>query len=380
MSFPILECLDVNCWDYKTEGFDSIILCWIGPSESQFHGKVLRIFKNQEEKFRRGGGPEIHDYKDRVRVHQQYINQFIRPFLDSIDCGSPCSVTNEFLEAIAIKIQSKRPEKRIKEAHVCTTSTVALIHDDHILSDGFVIEIKPKWGFYPDSPLLPDDSIKRKVSCFQIMQRLKMKKGDIKEYSLYNPPDLFSETVDGVAKALDSIILNPQGNLKVFRSGSVSKLNANERDALIPVLTHLPVLKQLLRLQRLDIFNIECIGPVVEKANNPTWEELAFDEKVIHGVQSIMSSDYSPKTKDELQQMINNMDVNEARIQTACFLISQAAKDCSIMLVFPNDNNFTNSPSTYVIDFDLKMPEHIISHYQKADKNMVAAYMELEHL
>ena len=104
MSYPLLECLDLDCWDFKAEGFDSIILTWVGPSSSEFYMKTLRLFKNQNEGYRRGNAKPISDFTDRVTLLQNYINIFIRPYLPEVDSGIPVSVTQDFLEKIAKKI------------------------------------------------------------------------------------------------------------------------------------------------------------------------------------------------------------------------------------------------------------------------------------
>jgi hypothetical protein len=63
------------------------------------------------------------------------------------------------------------------------------------------------------------------------------------------------------------------------------------------------------------------------------------------------------------------MTRENARIHLAGFLVSQSAKDCSIMV------NITNGGANCrVIDFDLKLPELIESHYLNQDEAIIASY------
>ncbi|KAH0792740.1 inositol-pentakisphosphate 2-kinase IPK1-like [Histomonas meleagridis] len=375
MQFPVLPVMNPDFWVYKAEGFDSVILSFVGPEDSEFHGKVLRLYKNQEPQFRRGNEPEIEDFTSRVILHQNYIKNFIKPFLDYIDAGTPYAIAPEFVQALSNKIQSNRPPRRINESHICTTSKVCLIHEDHIPTQGISIEIKPKWGFLPDCPLIPSDSIKRRVSRFQLMQRYKFKLGQIKSITSYDPLDLFSGERSSISKAITDITTNPQSNLKVIRDGKTSELTPNERETLVESLYTHDVLSKILKLQRLDKFDVECIVPILEKANSPTWEEMVNDENIINGICKMMNNEFVlPNDVEKVKELIENMSESEARINIAAFLIAQAAKDCSVMISGQgNDVRFD------VIDFDLKMPQHIISQYLKLDKKIIDAYKEMEN-
>ncbi|OHS97612.1 hypothetical protein TRFO_09305 [Tritrichomonas foetus] len=382
-NFPQLKCLDPACWDYKAEGFDSIILTWVGPSNSEFNLKALRLFKNHNEGFRRGNSQPLTDFTDRVVILDKYINSFIRPHLPEVDAGTPVRVTQQFLEDIERKITPKRPESRIKESTICITSQVAILHDDHIPPNSLVIEIKPKWGFLPDCPIIDSSSPKLTVSRFQLMQRQKLKKGEISAFTKYDPIDLFSGDENRVDKAIRSLVENPQGNLKVFRDKNSSKLQENEIKKLVKVLNEHPALKKLLVMQKLDVWDIECIPPIIEKADNPTWENLINDEAVINGVNSMFGTYHLPPSKSEVIELRDNLTKQEARIFIAAFCVSQAAKDCSFMITFKNRTTIGNEteaeePEIFIIDFDMKMPELLLSNYLKNDQKIIEIYKEME--
>lgn len=380
MSYPLLKCLNPDFWDFKAEGFDSVILSFVGPSDSEFYLKTLRLFKNQNEGYRRGDAEPIADFTDRVTISQRYIDIFIRPYFPEIDSGIPVSVTHEFLEKIAKKIEPSRSDKRRAESYVCVTSKVALIHDDHIPPNSLVVELKPKWGFLPSCPLIQSDSPKLSISRFQLLQRSKLKKGDISEISNYDPLDLFSGTEEGIKKAIKALVENPQGNLKIFRNQKKSKLEQNEIDNLVHVIFNdlsQKSLKRLLDIQYLDVWDIECLPPIIEKAGTVTWDDFISDQNVINGIKKMLSENYRlPQSKEEVVKLLNSLTNEEARIFIAAFCLSQAAKDCSYMILFENQKMI--NPKIFIFDFDMKMPELLISNYLKKDQEIVQTFIEME--
>lgn len=380
MSFPLLKCMNPEYWDFKAEGFDSIILSWVGPTNSEFYLKTLRLYKNQNEGYRRGDAKPISDFTDRVIIFQRYIDIFIRPYFPEIDSGIPVSVNQEFLEKIAKKVETLRSDKRRAESYICTTSKVALIHDDHIPPNSLVVELKPKWGFLPTCPLIQSDSPKLSISHFQMLQRSKLKKGEISKISQYDPLDLFSGTKDGIKKAIESLTENPQGNLKIFRDQKKSKLEQNEVEKLIQIIfddLSQNSLKRLLDIQYLDVWDIECLPPIIRKAGNVTWNDLISDQKVIDGVKKMINEKYRlPKSKEEIIKLRDNLTQEEARIFIAAFCLSQSAKDCSYMILFENQKLI--NPKIFIFDFDMKMPELLISSYLEKDKNTIQTYIEME--
>jgi inositol-pentakisphosphate 2-kinase len=377
--FPSLLSPNPSFWDFLAEGFDSMIFSYIGPPHATLTGHVLRLFKSQHEGHRRGGIIPPTDFTTHVSLHQRFIFTFISPILSSVDPGSPVSVPLPFIEQLHIQTQPKRSQKRIQESSLCLTSPVGLLHLNHILPNSLVIEIKPKWGFLPTCPLITN-TVKHSVSKFQLMQRLKLKKGEITTFSDYNPPDLFSKSADSITRAFCSLIQNPQGNLKVFRNAKHSVLTANEIDPLVQhfipgksVLSQ--TMDQLLALQSLDIWDIECIEPILEKANRPNWIDLIGDQNVVEGVHKLLEERFrAPESVEVAKEMIEKMDQETARIHIAAFLIAQSAKDCSLMIVFQQE--IRDVPQCFVIDFDLKLPELLLSNYLEADRKVVAAYLE----
>lgn len=380
MSFPQLSCLDPSFWDYKNEGFDSIILSWNGVSQSELHNKVLRIFKNQYPEYFRTGMKQISDFTEKVTILQKYVN-ILSNYLPEIDGGSPVLVTDDFLQSISHKIEESRPHRRRKESFVCLTARVAILHDDHTPPNSLVFEIKPKWGFLPSCPLIPKDSPKLNISRFQLLQYTKLQTGVIKSISNYDPLDLFSGNSDRIRKAVDSLFENPQGNLKIFRDQQLIEFNKDclqLREQLCNLIIDQlsdSILRKLLNIQKLDIWDIECLPPIIQKAGNVTWNDLINDEDVIKGVTNMIEGQFQfPKTPNEYNDLSMNMSKEEARIFIAAFCISCAAKDCSLMFLLEHDIPETK---IFIIDFDLKLPELLITNYLNNDKKIIQTYLDL---
>jgi hypothetical protein len=378
-SFPALKCQDASRWSFLAEGFDSMIFSYIGPPHPALAGHVLRLFKSQNDGFRRGGLPPPSDFTAHVVLHQRFVRSLVAPHLPAIDAGIPAAVDLPFVADLGSLAQPRRSHKRIRESSLCLTSPVGLVHRNHILPNAIVVEIKPKWGFLPDCPLV-QTPVKRSVSKFQLMQRLKLKKGEISSLSAYDPIDLFSKCPEKVERALSALIQNPQGNLKVFRDCGASILEPDEIPALVQHFVSessalCRTMDQLLALQKLDFWDIECIPPILEKSGHPNWEALLDDQTVVDGVHKLLSEKFTiPNTADAARELIDSMDEAVSRVHIAAFLISQSAKDCSLMIVFPAA--ISDPPECFAIDFDLKKTELLISNYLAADRKVVDAYLE----
>lgn len=81
----------------------------------------------------------------------------------------------------------------------------------------FSVELKPKEGVLPIDPAA--HPLRKKMSKYALKQLMKVREGTIAAVNDYDPMDLFSGDHNRMEKALRSLIINPQNNLRVFVNG-----------------------------------------------------------------------------------------------------------------------------------------------------------------
>ncbi|BDA50874.1 Inositol-pentakisphosphate 2-kinase IPK1 at N-terminal half [Coccomyxa sp. Obi] len=250
-----------------------------------------------------------------------YEEAVLRQLLDAqyIHTGFPCQLSTEFAAALAAQLQSADrslscrawllPDHTVfrqcadnKRLHTESSArglegraAGAVRHAERNdeaagVSTGIhhagtlCVEIKPKCGFIPTSTLIrPEHEVKKRVPRFQLHQRLKLAQGKIKQLSNYNPLDLFSGEPQKVEAALAAMFEEPQNNLQLFLDGSPMQLPQDDR---LPSLQRLPevqqagglqglirllriillregVLDRILKVQKMDVHDIEGIHPLL---------------------------------------------------------------------------------------------------------------------
>lgn len=111
-----------------------------------------------------------------------------------------------FLEALRTKIDPLRPQKRRDATVIDVKDQDAFLMDDLSIlyrpsrigvelqekSKLLGVELKPKWGFLPNSPFIPMGHVKRVVCRYCMQQTLKLKQGQVHHKSQYCPLDLYS--------------------------------------------------------------------------------------------------------------------------------------------------------------------------------------------
>ncbi|KAJ2715863.1 hypothetical protein H4R19_000964 [Coemansia spiralis] len=239
------------------------------------------------------------------------------------------------------------------------------------------VELKPKWGFLPQSALIsPASRVKSQTCRYCMHQHLKHGADGT---SALCPLDLFSESRERVTHALDCLAQSPQNNLRVFVDGiQVDDFDsqvprwADFRRALVDILLAERFLPQLGRLQqRLDPLDIEGLYPAYERALTSgalSNEEPTIAEWLQAGAnfQRRDSSDASPDDKQAVLE----------------FVLSTVLKDISVMIAigsWPSEATATGTPSEYqiaVVDTEpkkvAKMPRHL-----ERSQAIVAKYLEL---
>eukprot|EP01102_Stenamoeba_stenopodia_P019052 TRINITY_DN7088_c0_g1_i1.p1 TRINITY_DN7088_c0_g1~~TRINITY_DN7088_c0_g1_i1.p1 ORF type:complete len:500 (-),score=106.67 TRINITY_DN7088_c0_g1_i1:11-1354(-) len=164
----------------------------------------------------------------------EFVLSHLAPLLGShyLHPPVPVRISQELLQKIGISIEDSRPEARkmsnqTKKNGIDISIPYGFLQRDHSLfahetHDGHVlcVEIKPKCGFLPSSPICSD--VKRRYCRYCMHQRLKLNHGEIRCASEYCPIDLFSGSSPRMDRALNSLFDEPQNNIKVFCNGRLS--------------------------------------------------------------------------------------------------------------------------------------------------------------
>ena len=142
----------------------------------------------------------------------------------------------------------------------------------------FSAEIKPKSGIITQSDFISaTNSAKKKISTYQLQQRLKLSEHKVDRISKYDPAKLFLTSKEHIKKELHNLSDDPQNNLKIFLSANNGRVKL-AKDALTifkseseskfeDIIDHLAnvlsnkrsqaLLKQIYNIQAMDDFDIE---------------------------------------------------------------------------------------------------------------------------
>lgn len=318
-----------------------------------------------------------------------YARELMQPLLgkEHVDAGLLVFLTTGFLEAINKDVVANQPEWRSKDAKMDMTGGVALLIADHSsfhtipgkvknLPPTITVELKPKWGCLPAAATISEENkVKLHVPRFTLLQHLKLQEGKIKSISKYSPLDLFSSTVEGIEKALVDLFETPQNNVRVFMEGNLvfggpedggstdeTIISLDKKLAAVSVapegervpafqrlvataLNKSKVLDQLLRMQKLDAYDIEgailaymkFMGMTDDPEDGPdaSIKSKGGDGIVESGSTSIESlaleNDESEQAKRD-KEWIKSLSWEESRCVVRNFLIAGTAKDCGLMI------------------------------------------------
>lgn len=370
--FPPLPEMKPLSWKLLNEGFDSIVFSYVGENK-KFKKKVLRMFKQPIKQ----GFLKIPDGQREAKVAllEKFVKRFMHNNLQDIDIGTPYSITKEFVEQMSETFEPLRLKWRRQESVIQENSRICQIHENHCSHGTYTVEIKPKCGFLPTSPIVSESSYKKHVSRFQMMQVTKLYTGDVKEISKYNPLDLFSGNIDRIWKAINDLANIPQRNLILWENGKKATIKKLNKQKIVDILYKGPHLSQILRIQKLDVLDIEGIALIADKVGKLSWNDLISDDDVVNGVQNMLKGKFKiPTTKDELIEFLNEADIVTLKVLIAAFLISTAAKDCSIMISFEGPELL--NPKISIIDIDMKSTRGIVKKYLSKDQLIVKRYEE----
>lgn len=234
---------EIKCgkWEYMGEGGKHAVFIHSSQEKcsqpdvcQEYHGRVLRINKAAFH------GKKIKVENDQTILYRKKMKDVFKNYMDEPQKYTMHSSLAQTLREQAVNSELI-PKSRIKDwvpemesAPLSEDIFVDLIpnyrtQEEHQIS----IEIKPKAGYLPSSPLIhPNRRFKYHTSRFQILQKLnimgKIEKGWNCNASLeeriksdYDPLDLFSEDSSRIRKAIDALFACPQNNLKVYWSNTM---------------------------------------------------------------------------------------------------------------------------------------------------------------
>ena len=293
-----------------------------------------------------------------------FAHNVMRPLLGDrfVDPGAFAPVDHAFLRAVADAVEPARPRARCALSRIDPAATRAALAPDArrvdrvrvgaedggaaagAAADWFSVEIKPKCGF-----ALPGDPAS--TSRFAMHQALRVRSGEVRRASAYDPLDLFAGCDDSRAsttresttrrvRALRALADAPRNNLRVARRGfswprDTSGLDSDSGDSgessesldafvsrtdgpatgqeakrlggaarlldlVNDALAASGVLAALLRAQRRDTIGAEAAAALYESLSSDTTSDVV---------------------SDDLERMRD-------------FVVAAVAKDCSVLVAF----------------------------------------------
>jgi len=364
-------------------------------SSSSFLGYVTEAEDDDEN------GTSGNDLEETLTQANSFVEWVMVPLLSRkyVHESRVIQLDQEFIDALAERIDPHRPAKRRDAASLQRNAGVGLLMSDSARVPcgcgnkvapcaSYCFEIKPKWGFLCTEET--EWEVKRRIDRFTMHQQLKKAMDPKAEISEYCPLDLFHGGREGILKSLQRLERTPQNNLRLFVDGKLvfpahphlslkkalggaqSDVDPDELFAgIAEALSKEDVLHRLLRAQTIGPLNdIESVYPIymdMVKRGEPVGD--------IHFGYNVKSAPTVPPVSAE----------DRAEIVKR-FLISCTARDCSLMITFSSCRNPTRVPlgqclagkynyEITVVDLDAK-PIAKMHHYFEVDQEIAKNYTE----
>ncbi|PSS36810.1 hypothetical protein PHLCEN_2v1354 [Hermanssonia centrifuga] len=409
-------------WRYIAEGGSSIVFFYNGPPNPDFDATALRLRKTANDVFPViDESVEEEEPDDPTILFQHQVIQRLMPaeYLPRLDA---VRVGKEWLEELKKLNEEIRPLERREKDGIDVRKRKAVLATDLVGgTNGFTVEIKPKWGFLPSPTHLSIATRPVKTNTCRFCMHSHLKSSEGEEVSLgYCPLDLYSGQEDRIKKALHAlwdVWIGSSGsvnNLRVFVDGqivspsllpsslaplakklplpdpssppSLTGLRDAFTDAILPLLMDIPVLRVLSTLQRnLDALDVEGLSVLWSQAYASVNAQAVVDGGAGGSLPvPPLGTGLAEPTLEDWKAFLDiyltkhaNMDHDHpdaANIKYYCmaYLLSTSFKDCSIILRLPRDGANTVT----VIDLDVK-PVDRMSKWEKLDKKIVQSYSSL---
>lgn len=236
---------DMSLWFYRGEGNDTMVVGLRGQN------LVLRLKKRLRQKT-----GKIKDQNGAMNgIAEQHDNSLdfsknvFLPLMGGkyVRVGEIVRLPHDFAAQLDIVCEPFRPKHRLhKGIDTSAATAIAMADFCHLPEDKpwnphlgvtekvqdngvvesraseptFSVEIKPKCGFIPTSSYIKKEHFVKLSTChYCMLQRTKVAEGKYTRPSQYCPVNLFSGDINRVFFALQSLVLDPQNNLRIFKDG-----------------------------------------------------------------------------------------------------------------------------------------------------------------
>ncbi|KAI0692002.1 inositol-pentakisphosphate 2-kinase [Cytidiella melzeri] len=399
-------------WKYVSEGGSTIVFSYTGPVSPCFTGTVIRLRKtsitsDQSSLPIHSDRPELEQPDDPTILFQHRVTQRLIPS-EYLPRLVSVSVNEPWLRQLRKMSNEARPAVRREKDGIAVTKTKAVLADDLVGGEGFVVEIKPKWGFLPSATHLSPRSKLVKTTTCRFCMHAHMKSTSGEDVSLgYCPLDLYSGDESRVTKAIHYLWDGWVGssgqinNLRIFVGGSILKPSllvsfshftpslTDLRDAftsaLLPALMQTPVLQKLSNLQRtLDPLDIEGLTALWSEAHAAADTQMQTSlgtepaqplsmRPLGDGQRDPSMSDWDDFLDVYLTKHVamdhDHPDVANLRYYCLAYLLSASFKDCSLMIRVKHGRQV----NVAVVDLDVK-PIDRLHKWALLDAEIVRTY------
>jgi len=386
---------DPDQWSYRAEGGKHIVVY------NSTARKVLRIIKAEPGEFV-SAEADRNEIERRLKFEKLVIGPICADYGFKADSGTLVWLPKSFVSKLSKRIEKDRPIARRNKV-IPPGDRYAVLQLDFCNSinqpnvPNIALELKPKCGWIPEG----------RVACQFCLQQLeKIRRGKYESRSAYCPVDLFSARLDRKRFALAQLIQNPQNNLRFFIDGKLiysmetmeelgsavcAKHSSGQLDEVCGLGGALEIVLDQL---------CNCLGSRCQKKEEfcqaSTYEATEGDETEtvnlngpLRGISHLQQlSGQSPNNvldafrrlskaqEDDLQEpditwcqsarKTQSGDLNDVDIVRR-HLISAAAKDCSLIIVFnpPSIQNPILNFRMEIVDVDLKPTSKLTEHAQK---------------
>ena len=225
---------DASSWFYRGEGNDTLV---IGLRD---HNIVLRL-KKKPRNVQNGHYETIYSSNlEDINKLLDFSKYVFLPLMDGsyVPIGQAVRLPEGFANKLEDMCEPYRPKHRLHKG-IDTRAPFAMAMPDLCFlpkeinckshtslnrvdnsKPTFSVEIKPKCGFLPSSSYITKDhSVRTSVCYYCMLQELKVAEGKYTRKSCYCPVNLLSGDPQRMIYALESLVLDPQNNLRVFKDG-----------------------------------------------------------------------------------------------------------------------------------------------------------------